>query len=102
MPLGVIQEKGENSGLDTRVYCCPIPLDFRKRVVYFSYTFKVYLKTQDFLDVCTLTAVSTRSISSLLHLGHFSFVFVMLLERFDNVKIMTATVTFEFVNWHGV
>jgi hypothetical protein len=24
------------------------------------------------------------------------------LERFDNVKIMTATVTFEFVDWHGV
>jgi hypothetical protein len=29
-------------------------------------------------------------------------VFVMLLERFDNVKIMTAIVTFEFVDWHGV
>ena len=26
----------------------------------------------------------------------------MLLERFENVKIMTATVTFEFVDWHGV
>lgn len=29
------------------------------------------------------------------------FVFVMLFERFDDVKIMTATVTFEFVDWHG-
>ena len=54
VPLGVIQEKGGDSVLDTRVYCCLI------------------LKTQDFLDVCTLAALSTRSISSLLHLGHFS------------------------------
>jgi hypothetical protein len=29
------------------------------------------------------------------------FVFVMLFERLDDVKIMTATVTFEFVDWHG-
>ena len=29
-------------------------------------------KIQDFLDVFTLTVLSTRSISSLLHLGHFS------------------------------
>jgi len=37
--------KGGDSGIDTRVYCCPIPLGFRKRVVYSSYAFKVNLKT---------------------------------------------------------
>ena len=31
-----------------------------------------YFNIQDFIDVCTLTSPITRSISSLLHFGHFS------------------------------
>lgn len=30
------------------------------------------------------------------------FVFVVLLQRFDNVELMTAFFAFEFVDWHGV
>ncbi len=69
------EESFRKRGRKRARFPCLLPcntIGYLERVVYFSYTTKVYLTTQDFLDVCTLTVPSTRSISLLLHLGHFS------------------------------